>query len=61
MTSDEIIRKLIKAGFRKTHQKGSHQKFKHPDGRVTVVPVPRKDVPIGTIQAIEDQSGVKLL
>ncbi len=61
MTSNEIIRKLVEAGFQLVHQRGSHQKYRHPDGRTTVVPVPRKDMPIGTIHAIEEQSKVKLL
>ncbi|MEK6932557.1 MAG: type II toxin-antitoxin system HicA family toxin [Nanoarchaeota archaeon] len=30
---------LKKLGFEKIHGKGSHIRFKHPDGRRTVVPV----------------------
>ncbi len=30
---------LEKVGFSKIHQTGSHVRFKHPDGRMTVVPV----------------------
>ena len=30
---------LEKIGFEKIHGKGSHVRFKHPDGRRTVVPV----------------------
>lgn len=30
---------LEKVGFLKIHQTGSHVRFKHPDGRMTVVPV----------------------
>lgn len=30
---------LEKLGFEKIHQKGSHCRFKHQDGRITVVPV----------------------
>ncbi len=30
---------LEKIGFEKIHQKGSHVRYKHPDGRLTVVPV----------------------
>jgi predicted RNA binding protein YcfA (HicA-like mRNA interferase family) len=33
----------------------------HPETEhVVTVPHPRKDVPIGTIKSIEEQSGVKL-
>jgi predicted RNA binding protein YcfA (HicA-like mRNA interferase family) len=41
--------------------KGDHHHFKHPSvpGIVTV-PHPKKDLPTGTIKAIEKASGVKL-
>ncbi|GAB4495011.1 MAG: type II toxin-antitoxin system HicA family toxin [Anaerolineales bacterium] len=35
----EIIRALQKAGFEQVRQRGSHARFKHPDGRVVSVPV----------------------
>jgi predicted RNA binding protein YcfA (HicA-like mRNA interferase family) len=35
----EIIRILERAGFQLVRSKGSHAFLKHPDGRVTVVPV----------------------
>ncbi len=35
----EVLRALQKLGFAQTSQKGSHAKFKHPDGRWTVVPI----------------------
>lgn len=35
----EIFRALSKLGFQKTSQKGSHAKFKHLDGRWTIVPI----------------------
>ena len=35
----EVLRALQKLGFVQTSQKGSHAKFKHPDGRWTVVPI----------------------
>lgn len=30
---------LEKIGFQKIHQKGSHARYKHQDGRMTVVPL----------------------
>lgn len=30
---------LLKLGFEKVYGKGSHVRFKHPDGRRTVVPI----------------------
>ena len=35
----EVIALLERLGFRETRQRGSHMQFKHPDGRVTTVPV----------------------
>ena len=39
LSGKEIISILKKAGFKSERQKGSHVFMKHPDGRVTVVPV----------------------
>jgi predicted RNA binding protein YcfA (HicA-like mRNA interferase family) len=40
---------------------GSHHHFMHPSkpGIVTI-PHPKSDLPVGTVRAIEKQSGVKL-
>ena len=35
----EMCKLLEKIGFQKIHQKGSHIRYKHPDGRFTVVPI----------------------
>ena len=60
MSSDEIIRKLKAAGWKKVHQKGSHIQFAHDtqSGKVTV-PHPRKDLPMGTVKSIFKQAGIK--
>ncbi|HUT52772.1 MAG TPA: type II toxin-antitoxin system HicA family toxin [bacterium] len=34
----EIARILEKLGFEEVRQRGSHQQFRHPDGRCTTVP-----------------------
>lgn len=60
MTSREVIRKLEQAGFQQVAKKGSHLKMRHPDGRTTIVPDPRKDIKKGTLRNIERQSGVTL-
>ena len=59
MSSDEIIKLLKRAGWRKVYQKGSHTQFKHLllPGKVTV-PHPKKDLPIGTANAILKQAGL---
>lgn len=33
---EKVVRKL---GFQKVRQKGSHARWKHPDGRSTTIPV----------------------
>jgi predicted RNA binding protein YcfA (HicA-like mRNA interferase family) len=59
--SGDVIKKLKADGWVLVHVKGSHQQFKHPrkSGRVTV-PHPKKDLPIGTVKAIEKQAGIEL-
>jgi len=40
LISGKKMCKLVeKFGFEKVHQKGSHVRYKHPDGRVTTVAV----------------------
>ena len=41
----ELERILLKLGFTKVRQKGSHAIYKHPDGRLTVIPFHTKDIP----------------
>ncbi|QYF86070.1 type II toxin-antitoxin system HicA family toxin [Brevundimonas sp. PAMC22021] len=61
MNSRDIIRALEADGWFEVAHKGSHKQFKHPTrpGRVTLVH-PRRDLPIGTLRSIEQQSGLKL-
>jgi predicted RNA binding protein YcfA (HicA-like mRNA interferase family) len=41
--------------------KGSHQKWRHEDGRQVIVPVHgSKSIPIGTLKSIVDGSGIDL-
>ncbi len=41
----EVIRRLERLGFVEVRQRGSHKQFRHPDGRVTTVPVhPGRDL-----------------
>jgi len=35
----DVVRFLIRLGFRKTRQVGSHAFFEHPNGRVTTVSI----------------------
>ena len=35
----EVIAILAALGFKEVRQRGSHKRFRHPDGRATTVPV----------------------
>ncbi|MCK1474092.1 MULTISPECIES: type II toxin-antitoxin system HicA family toxin [unclassified Bradyrhizobium] len=61
MNSRDIISALHKDGWVQVAQKGSHVQFRHPSkkGRVTV-PHPKRDIALGTLKSIEQQSGLKL-
>ncbi|PIN94923.1 hypothetical protein COU53_01725 [Candidatus Pacearchaeota archaeon CG10_big_fil_rev_8_21_14_0_10_30_48] len=39
ISGKEMCKILEKLGFEKTYGKGSHVRFRHPDGRKTVVPI----------------------
>lgn len=38
LTGKELAKIAEKLGFVHTHTKGSHMVYKHPDGRMTVIP-----------------------
>jgi len=53
LKAQELIRLLLKLGFVKMRQHGSHVFLKHPDGRTTVVPYHKgKDIGRGLLRAI---------
>jgi predicted RNA binding protein YcfA (HicA-like mRNA interferase family) len=62
MDSRTVMRLIEAEGWRFKEAQGSHHQFKHPErsGRVTVQH-PGKDIPIGTLKKIEQQSGVRLI
>ncbi len=39
LTGREVMAALERAGFVVVRQRGSHARLKHPDGRVTTVPI----------------------
>ena len=61
MKSRDVIKAIEAEGWRLHRVNGSHHHYRHPDlpGLVTV-PHPTKDVAIGTLKSIEQQSGVRL-
>ncbi len=58
-TSKEVVKLLEEAGFVLTRQKGSHARYKHPDGRTTTVPMHAHNLPKGTAYAIFKQARLK--
>ena len=56
--SSEVIRVLHEHGFFFVSQKGSHAKYKNASGRITIVPHPKKELPIGTTRSIIRQAGL---
>ncbi|MHB9039356.1 MAG: type II toxin-antitoxin system HicA family toxin [Melioribacteraceae bacterium] len=54
-SSKEIESVLKKLGFIFVSQKGSHGKFKHKDGRILVLPMNRKEIPIALSEAFLDK------
>ncbi len=53
LSSKELVRVLKKLGFKAIRQKGSHVFLKHPDGRITVVPVhANQDIGRGLLRRI---------
>jgi predicted RNA binding protein YcfA (HicA-like mRNA interferase family) len=58
--SRDIIRRLEKDGFILKAVRGSHHKFVHPTSkRLTIVPHPRRDIPLGTVYSIYKDAGWK--
>ncbi|MCH8263496.1 MAG: type II toxin-antitoxin system HicA family toxin [Proteobacteria bacterium] len=57
-SSKKIISVLEQNKFELIKQKGSHKKFRSPEGRTVIVPDPKKEIPIGTFLSIVRQSGL---
>ena len=56
----EVIKLLVKNGWYEKRQSGSHKQFAHPFRKGTVtIPVHSGDIPIGTLNSILKQAGLK--
>ncbi|MBS3075977.1 type II toxin-antitoxin system HicA family toxin [Candidatus Pacearchaeota archaeon] len=56
ISGKEMCKLLERLGFEKVYGKGSHVRFKHPDGRKTVVPVhANEDLGKGLLREILNQ------
>lgn len=60
MDSPKLVRMLAADGWREVPVTASHHHFKHTSksGLVTV-PHPKKDLPLGTVNSILKQAGLK--
>jgi predicted RNA binding protein YcfA (HicA-like mRNA interferase family) len=60
--SREIVKALEAGGWILKRITGSHYHYVHPTkSGLATVPHPKKDLPVGTVKAIERQSGLSLL
>ncbi|MBF0466743.1 MAG: type II toxin-antitoxin system HicA family toxin [Nitrospirae bacterium] len=57
LNAQQIVSALLKDGFYLRHQKGSHQRYFHPDGRKVTIPYhsPGKTFNIKTLKAIIEE------
>lgn len=57
----EVVRQLEEDGWYLARTRGSHRQYKHPPkaGTVTVSGKPNVDVPLGTLNSILKQAGLK--
>ncbi len=63
LTAKQVIKQLKNAGFIEIGQTGSHLKlFNQETRRIAIVPIhSSKIIPMGTLKAIEKQSGIQFL
>jgi predicted RNA binding protein YcfA (HicA-like mRNA interferase family) len=58
-SANEVVKVLRKHGFLLVGQKGSHQKWRHENGRQVIVAIHgNKPIPIGTLKSIVEGSGL---
>lgn len=55
----DLLKAVLKAGFMKNRQTGSHVYLKHPDGRFTSISIHLGTIPTGTLRAILRQIKVE--
>jgi predicted RNA binding protein YcfA (HicA-like mRNA interferase family) len=60
MDSRELIKQLEADGWYLVRTRGSHHQYKHPTkSGVVTIPHPKRDLPIGTLNSIFKQAGLK--
>jgi predicted RNA binding protein YcfA (HicA-like mRNA interferase family) len=59
--ANDVVRVLRRSGFVMVSQKGSHQKWRHENGRQVIVAMHgSKPIPMGTLKSIIDGSGLSI-
>lgn len=59
-SSKDIISVLNRFSFEFVTQKGSHAKLRNSEGRTVIIPMNRKEIPMGTFRSIIKQSGIDI-
>ncbi len=60
-SAKDVVLVLRRHGFGKIGQKGSHQKWRHANGRQVIVPMHgNKPLPIGTLKSIIEGSALNV-
>ncbi|MHB8339537.1 MAG: type II toxin-antitoxin system HicA family toxin [Ignavibacteriaceae bacterium] len=57
-SSREIEKVLNILGFKIVSQKGSHGKFKNSAGKIVILPIAKKEIPVGTFYSILKQMDI---
>jgi len=61
LNAKEVARVLKRNGFELIAQQGSHQKWRHENGRQVILPAHgSKPIPVGTLKSIIEGSGLKV-
>lgn len=58
MSSKELIKLLVAAGFKLVSVNGSHHKYRNAANVTVIVPHPKKDLPPGTVHQIKKTAGL---
>lgn len=56
----DLVRALVKLGFSKHHQVGSHATFKHADGRRVTIPLHNRELKKGLLHGILKDANVTI-
>ncbi|MDO8598830.1 MAG: type II toxin-antitoxin system HicA family toxin [bacterium] len=52
VTARKLVAALLREGFVRDRQRGSHLVLRHPNGRRTIIPIHATELPAGTLRGI---------